>query len=123
MINYLQYIINKELWRTNPLLPMRQFLKYCKDRKISTKKEHLIQLEKLGIFYPVARRLTYYTEDNVEESDAITDEMRHDPELCEETFKEKYIPFYFSKDIASDFFENGLLWQPSILKKKLMIKH
>ncbi len=54
-MDYLNYIIENEHFIACPLLPTDQFVKYCTDRGIKTSREQLEQLEKLSLFYPLAR--------------------------------------------------------------------
>lgn len=51
----LGYLIENDLFYMRPLLAMDSFVKHCNERGISTSKEQLLEFEKLGILYPLAR--------------------------------------------------------------------
>src|SRR5258707_6951095 len=83
-MDYLNYIIENEHFIACPLLPTDQFVKYCTDRGIKTSREQLEQLEKLSLFYPLAR-------------------VRH-PQTN----------FWFRNDHAKILFDEGQIWDPSL---------
>jgi hypothetical protein len=83
-MEYLNYIIEHEHFIACPLLPTDQFVKYCSERGIKTSREQLEQLEKLGLFYPLAR-------------------VRH-PQTS----------FWFRDDHAKILFDEGQIWDPSL---------
>lgn len=113
----LEYAIDNELFIISPLLHEDQFIAYCKDRGIPTSKEQLEQFEKLGIFYPIARVKYPRVKMKVEYSDNRTrckdlGVLREDEEWHGDV-EETYAGFYFNKDYAKPWLEEGLLWNPS----------
>lgn len=113
----LTYIIENEFFITCPFLSTDQFITYCRDRDIQTSREQLEQFEKLGIFYPIAR--VKYPKINIK-IEYVDDGKRYrdlgilkDGEEWIGDIKEEYANFWFEKEIAKNWFEEGLLWEPS----------
>lgn len=50
------YLIAHDAFATCPLLPVRDFISLCKDREVEVNEEQLERFERLGIFYPSARK-------------------------------------------------------------------
>jgi hypothetical protein len=83
---YLEYIIDNELIVSCPLLPTENFIKYCKARDIKTSKEQLERLEKLKLFYPIAR----FSYEGIGETSIV-----------------------FKKENMKKWFKEGHLWHPA----------
>jgi len=83
-LEYLKYIIENEHFIARPLLPTDQFVKYCSERGIKTSREQLEQLEKLGLFFPLARARHHQTNS------------------------------WFRNDHAKILFDEGQIWDPSL---------
>jgi len=112
----LRAIIENEWFIVCDLLPSDRFITFCRDRSISTSRAQLEQLEKLKLFYPIARvtfpKVTIkveYSEDRktyrylgvVEEGEAWSGDTTED-----------YAAFSFSKRDAEDWLKIGWLWDP-----------
>jgi hypothetical protein len=113
-------IIENEWFIVCDLLPADQFIKFCRDRGIDTSREQLEQLERVGLFYPVARvrypKVTVkieYSEDRktlrhlgvLEEGEAWGGETIED-----------YAAFYFNRQYNEDWLRNDWLWEPQSRK-------
>lgn len=109
-------IIENEWFIVCDLLPADKFIKFCHDRGINTSREQLEQIEKLKLFYPLARvrfpRVTNkieYLEDRkscrplgvLEEGEAWSGETYED-----------YAAFYFNRQYNENWLKNGWLWDP-----------
>jgi hypothetical protein len=51
----LDAVIHREAYRVCPLLPSRNFVSFCRDRKMDVQAERLRHLERLGLFLSVLR--------------------------------------------------------------------
>jgi hypothetical protein len=116
MLN-LKYIIENEFFIACPFLSTQQFISYCKDRDIQCSRQQLEQFEKLGIFYPMVRisypkikiKIEYI--DNGERYRDLG--VLKDGEEWSGDIKEKYAHFWFDKEYALSWLDEGLLWDPS----------
>ena len=113
----LKYIIENEFFIICPFFPTDQFVLYCKDRGIQTSREQLEQFEKLEIFYPIAR--VRYPKIKIK-IEYIDNGKRYrdlgvlkDGEEWSGDLKEEYAHFWFEKEYAKNWLEEGLLWEPS----------
>ncbi len=116
----LKYVIEKELFMICPFLPTDHFIQYCKDRGIQTSSEQLEQLEqfeKLGILYPIARVRYPKIKTKIEYVDngkRYRDlGILQDGEEWAGEIKEDYAGFYFQKEYAMGWLEEGHLWNPA----------
>ncbi|CAG1021669.1 hypothetical protein DOJK_01145 [Patescibacteria group bacterium] len=113
----LKYIIDNELFIICPFLSTDQFVSYCKDRDIRTSREQLEQFEKLEIFYPFAR--VKYPKIKIKVKYSDNGNRCQDLGILEEDEKwagdlrEEYAHFWFEKEYAKNWLEEGLLWEPS----------
>jgi len=113
----LKYIIENELFIICPFLSTDRFISYCKDRGIRTSRKQLEQFEKLGIFYPIARvrypkiktKIEYI--DNGKQYRDLG--ILKDGEEWSGDIKEEYAGFWFQKEYAMDWLEEGHLWEPA----------
>jgi hypothetical protein len=112
----LKYVIENEFFIICPFLPTDYFIQYCKDRGIQTSRKQLEQFEKLGIFYPIARIRSPKIKTKIEYIDngkRYRDlGISNDGEEWAGEIKEKYAVFYFQKEYAMGWLEEGHLWNP-----------
>ncbi len=113
----LKYIIENEFFITCPFLSTDRFISHCKDRGVRTSRKQLEQFEKLRIFYPIARVRYPKIKIKIEYTDNGK-RYRHlgvlkDGEKWSGDIKERYADFWFEKEYAKNWFEEGLLWEPS----------
>lgn len=112
----LKYLIDNEHFLTCQFLSTGRFISYCQDRGINTSEKQLEQLEKIGIFYPIAR-VQYPTMkikvEYVENGKRYKDlgVLKKGEEWSGDT-KEQYSDFWFEKELAKNWFENSILWSP-----------
>ena len=112
----LKYIIDNELFIICHFLSTDQFVSYCKDRDIRTSREQLEQFEKLGIFYPVARvlypkikiKVKYISGNRYQDLGILKEGEEWSGDIIEE-----YAHFWFEKEYAKSWLDEGLLWEPS----------
>lgn len=113
----LKYILENELFITCPFLSTDQFISYCRERGIQTSREQLEQFEKLEIFYPIVRIQYLKIKIKIEYLDngkSYRDlGVLRDGELWSGDIKEGYADFWFDKEYAKNWFEEGLLWEAS----------
>lgn len=112
----LKYIIENELFITCPFLSTDRFISYCRDRGIRTSTDQLEQFEKLGIFYPIARVQYPNVKIKIE---YIDDGTRYrdlgllkDGEEWFGDLKEEYAHFWFEREYAKSWQDEGFLWEP-----------
>ncbi len=112
----LKYIIENELFIICPFLSTDRFISYCRDRGVQTSRGQLEQFEKLGIFYPIAR--VRYPKIKIK-IEYIDNGKRYrdlgvlkDGEEWSGDLKEEYAHFWFEKEYARNWLEEGLLWEP-----------
>jgi hypothetical protein len=116
-LSNLNHIIDSEYFIVCPFLPTERFISYCSERNIRTSGDQLELFEKLGIFYPVARvrypkyriKIEYFSDGRHYRNLGPLEEAEEWPG---ET-KEVYSSFYFKKDFARSWLEEGYLWSPS----------
>ena len=108
----LSYLVENDSFIACPLLPTDSFIRYCKDRGLDISWENLEDLERMGILFPVARvtcpTLTVkikYTEDGNSYTELG---VLQDGEQWTGETKKEYAIFYFEKDYAESFLEEGL---------------
>ena len=112
----LRFLIENELHIACPLLRVKDFVTFCKDRGIRTSEDQLERFEELGLFYPVARisypqiklkvkysddRTTYTQIDVLQEGEEWNGDLRDD-----------YAIFSFQKNNALEWMNEGILWDP-----------
>lgn len=113
----LKYIIENELFITCDFLSTDRFISYCRDCGIQTSREQLEQFEKLGIFYPFAR--VRYPKIKIKIEYVDNGKKYRDLGILKEgekwsgDIKEQYAHFWFEKEYAKNWLEEGLLWEPS----------
>ena len=108
--------IDNELFIICHFLSTDQFVSYCKDRDIRTSREQLEQFEKLGIFYPVARvlypkikiKVKYISGNRYQDLGILKEGEEWSGDIIEE-----YAHFWFEKEYAKSWLDEGLLWEPS----------
>jgi len=112
----LKQLIEKEYFILCPFLTTDGFISYCKDRSINISRQQLAQFEKLGIFTPIARvkipkikiKIEY-----IENGKRYKDlGVLKDDEKWEGDIKEEYAHFWFEKNYAENWLEEGILWEP-----------
>jgi len=112
----LKYLIENEFFIICPFLSTDRFISYCKDRGIETCREQLERFEKLGIFYPIAR--VHYRKIKIKVEYVDNDRGLRDLGMLSEgeewsgDIREEYAHFWFEKEYARNWLENGLLWEP-----------
>lgn len=118
----MQYLIDNQLLIVCPLLPVKRFVKYCKERGIRTTEIQLERFEELGIFLPIARMQYPGNEDEHPQTRLKFEEVDgkkvyrgklEEGEDWEGGVENLHIGFSFEKDDAYRFLEAGLLWEPS----------
>lgn len=112
----LKAIIGNEWFIVCGLLSTDGFITFCRDRSLHTSREQLEQLERLKLFYPVARvqfpKLTVkveYSEDRKSYRDLG---VLEEGEAWNGETIEEYASFSFTKRYAEDWLEHGYLWDP-----------
>jgi hypothetical protein len=112
----LQNLIEKEHFILCSFLTTNEFISYCKDRSINTSREQLEQLEKLGIFFPIARVKIPKIKIKIEYIDNGTRYkdlgILNDGEVWQGDVKEEYAHFWFEKSYADNWLNEGILWDP-----------
>jgi len=113
----LNYLIGNDCFRICSPLTARDFVSFCRKRNISTSEWILEQLERKGIFYPLARISKpkmkikiEYTPDR--KGYRRLGELEKGEEWHGEV-EEEYSGFSFEKEFALSWMEDGLLWDPS----------
>lgn len=112
----IERLIEDELFIQCPLVTSNNFVNFCKERGISISEKDLEFYEKLGIFYPIARvefpklkRKIEYIDNGARCRDlGILQEGEEWSGDIEEIFGH----FWWGKDIAKEFYQEGLLWSP-----------
>lgn len=112
----IERLIEGELFIQCPLVSSGDFVRFCKERDLSISEKDLELYEKLGIFYPIARiefpkykEKIEYTENK---NSYRTLGILQDGEAWEGDIREDYGHFWWGKDIAKEFYQEGLLWSP-----------
>ena len=112
----LEYIFNNEHFIVCPFLTTDRFISYCKDRGIQTSLEQLERFEQLGIFYPLARvkypKLKIKVEYSADGSTYRDLGQLKEGEEWSGDVREEHAGFWFDKDYAKEWLEEGLLWNP-----------
>ncbi len=113
----LKQLIEKEYLIVCPLLDINRFISFCIERSINTSKEQLKQFERLGIFFPIARIARPKVKEKIEylnnrKEYRIIGILKDGEEWTGE-IKEGYASFYFEKNYAEGWIENGFLWDPA----------
>lgn len=112
----IERLIEDELFIVCPPISTENFISYCKKRGVSVCRDNLELYERLGIFYPIARvELPKYRK-KIEYSNDRTSYIDlgilQDDDDWRGEIKEEYGQFWWGKDIASDFHQEGRLWSP-----------
>jgi len=114
---FLDYIIANEMFIVCPPKSTDRFVDFCKKRGINTSRKQLEKLEKLGVLFPVARVEYPKISKKIEYIDDGTRYNDLGILLPDETWngaiKEEYSHFWFKKDYAKEWREEGLLWDPA----------
>lgn len=109
-------LIEDELFIVCPPIPAGNFISYCKERGVPVSKNDLELYEKLGIFYPIARvELPKYrkkVEYNNDRTKCRDLGILQDDDDWRGEIEEEYGCFWWGKEIASDFYQEGRLWSP-----------
>jgi hypothetical protein len=112
----LKAIIENEWFIVCDLLPSDRFIAFCRDRGINTSPEHLEQLERLKLFYPIARvkfpRVTVKVEYSDDRKTYRYLGVVQEGETWNGETTEDYAAFCFSRQDAEDWLKNGWLWDP-----------
>ena len=112
----LERLIQDELFIQCPLVTSGDFINFCKDRNLSVNEKDLELYEKLDIFYPVARVEFPKFKEQVEHMESSNSYrllgVLRDGEVWDGEIREDYGHFWWGKDMASEFFCEGLLWNP-----------
>jgi len=111
-----QRIIEDELFIACGFMDTAQFINFCKDRSVQVTRSELELLEKEKIFYPIARvehpkvkeKICAIKSGKFIQSFGL---LREGEEWNGE-LKDTYGHFWWAKDIATDFYNAGMLWSP-----------
>ncbi len=113
----IEQLIEKEYYICCPFLTTDSFISYCKDRDVNTSRSQLEQLERLGIFAPVARVKLPRIKIKIEIIENGTRYKDHgileDGEEWDGDIKEDYAGFSFKRNYAESWLKEGILWEPS----------
>jgi len=112
----LKTIVENEWFIVCDLLQTDRFITFCRDRGIDTSRDQLEQLEKLRLFFPLARVQfpkiivkVEYSEDRKTYKDLG---ILEEDETWDGETREDYSSFHFTKKFAENWLEEGLLWEP-----------
>lgn len=119
MANNLRILIDNEFYICCPLLSTGYFVDYCKARGVKISPARLERLEKLGLFYPVARvnrpELTFKMRP-AEEANSYYDEgVLEDGESWDGETRKTLAHISFQKDYALEWLNAGRLWSPQAI--------
>jgi hypothetical protein len=116
MVVDLKAIIENEWFIVCDLLSTDRFITFCRDRGIEISREQLEQLERLGLFYSVARvefpRVTVKVEYSEDRKTFRDLGILEEGEVWEGETREDCSSFSFTKRFAGDWMEHGCLWDP-----------
>jgi hypothetical protein len=112
----LDTVIDREAYRVCPLLPSRNFVSFCRDRKMDVQAERLRHLERLGLFLPVLRICRIDVAHKVEFVDGERGyhdlgEL-HEGEAWEGDVQTELAGFDFSRRVVRSWLEHGNAWGP-----------
>lgn len=127
--DFLKNFISNEWYLQNPPLKAKKFIEFCKKRGINTSLKELEFFEKERLLFPIIRiDRPIYIEERVKfinESDGVEywrparNGLRAGEKELEH-YKEKYYSYYdfseHNKPLLEDWFNNGLLFNPSTKK-------
>jgi hypothetical protein len=112
----LEYIVENQLFLVCHLMTADQFVGFCKDRGIQTSLDHLEQLEKQGLIYPIARIRKPKIKIKVEYSDDRSQytvlEILQEDELWVGEIIEEFSHFQFEHGYSKEWLDNGYIWDP-----------
>lgn len=112
----IEIIIENELFIQCPLVSSGNFINLCNERDISVNEKDLELYEKLGILYPFARvefpkykeKIKYIENSNSYQTLGVLQEG----ETWDGAIREDYGHFWWEKELAKEFYQEGLLWFP-----------
>ena len=112
----IERLIEDELFIQSPLVSSDHFIKFCKERDITVSKNDLELYEKLGILYPIVRIELPKFKEKIEYIENGTQYRvlgsLKEGEVWSGATKETYGHFWWVKDLAEEFYKEGLLWSP-----------
>ncbi len=113
---FLDYIINNEMFIVCPPLPTARFIDFCNKRGIRISRKQLEKFEKLGIFFPLARVQHPKIQKKIVHNNDGTRYRELGVLMAGETWegeiKQEYGHFWFEKEYAMEWRKEGLLWDP-----------
>lgn len=113
----LRYLIENDLFQLCRPLTASGFASFCRDRDVDVDESRLESLERARLFYPMARvrfvRLVRKIE-YVDEGRAYRDlgTLEENESWSGET-REEYAHFWFRRDYALSWLDEGYLWDPA----------
>ncbi len=111
----LRYLVKQDAFVVAQPLSASAFVNFCKERDIDIDLERLERLERLGVFYPIARveypriqvKIERVSENRVQDHGMLQEGETWDGELEEENSR-----FSFRREWAETWLESGCLWDP-----------
>lgn len=110
----LKTFLSEEHFIQCPPRPLDDFIRLCRDCDLLIDRGDLEMLEREGLFYPLLRvQFPKYTEKirRLDNGYQILGPLQQEEYWDGETH-EAYGSFYFKKNIAEEFYQEGLLWRP-----------
>jgi phage tail protein X len=111
-------LIEREAYRVCRLLPQREFVQYCKDRKVPVDDDRLRKLERLKLFYPLLRVFRIDMPIKVEYVEGGRRYRQlgplRDGEVWNGDTRTELARFGFSARVIRSWRENGNVWDPKV---------
>jgi hypothetical protein len=113
----LRFLIENDLFQLCRPLTASEFVRFCKDRDVDVDESRLETLERTGFFYPLARvrfvkliRKIEYVDEGRAYRDLGT---LQENEIWPGATREEYAHFWFRRDYALSWLNEGYLWDPA----------
>lgn len=114
----LNTLVDREAYRVCPLLPLGNFVDFCRARKMDVRAERLRRLERLGLFLPMLR---IYRIDVPHKVEYLNDGRRYrdlgqvgEDDAWDGAIQTELAGFDFSQRVIRSWLEHGNAWDPRI---------
>jgi hypothetical protein len=113
----LRFLVENDLFQLCRPLSVSEFVRFCRDRDVDVNESRLESLERAGLFFPLARvrfvklvRKIEYVDGGRAYRDLGTLEEN---EVWSGATREAYAHFWFRRDYALSWLDEGYLWDPA----------
>lgn len=113
----LRFLVENDLFQLCRPMPTSEFIRFCTERDVPVDAARLENLERTRIFFPLARvRFVTLVQkiEYLDEGRRVRDlgTLQAD-EIWSGATREEYAHFWFRRDYALDWLNEGLLWDPA----------